>query len=87
VGLEELGLAVVVGVSDIFSMKTWTSSGSAYVLPLLPPPPSQYEAPLPLRLDPEAPTTLMPVPLTAKRGPSHSYYYKCQCMSSMCSVS
>lgn len=42
--------------------------------PLVPPPPSQYSAPLPSNADPGSPLTVILLPLTENKGPAHSLY-------------
>ena len=72
VGKEELGLMEIVK-SDPNMTGCWALT---FFLPPLPPRPSHQEAPPPLRRLPELPVTVILVPLTETRGPSHSLYPK-----------
>ena len=71
-GKEELGLVEIVR-SDLHMTGYCALT---FILPPLPPRPSHQEAPPPLRRLPELPVTVILVPLTETRGPSHSLYPK-----------
>lgn len=53
-------------------MRSWAWKNLGLVTPPSEPSPSQYIAPCPFRVEPDAPVIVMLVPEIAKRGPDHS---------------
>ena len=72
VGKEKLGLIAFVRSDQTMTVRCTLT----FFLPPLPPKPSHQQAPLPSRRLPELPVTVILVPLTETRGPSHSLYPK-----------